>query len=97
VNAQLQWEDGERRLESARLERERYELLRQAAEVVQDELRRRLGSRFSLTELAEVYAEQADRLVEIAQAKLGDPALFGWATAAVDSACLRWSRGAADR
>ena len=58
-NALFQWEDGERRV------REHGELERATATVI-DELRRRLGSSFTLGELAELYAGDTDWAAEVA-------------------------------
>lgn len=64
-NALFQWEEGERRVretpEPARSDLER------AVRVVMDELRRRLGSTFSVYELAEFYALDVDWASELAQ------------------------------
>jgi hypothetical protein len=57
-NALFQWQDGERRMRDAD------ELVRQdlerAAGAVDDELRRRLGSSFTVEELADLYAAGVD-------------------------------------
>jgi hypothetical protein len=63
-NALYQWREAERRLadtpEPARADLER------AAEVVVDELRKRLGSSFVLDELADLYGEGPDWATELA-------------------------------
>jgi len=64
-NALFQWEDGERHLrqtpEPARAQLDR------AVMVVLDELRRRLGSAFTIEELAAFYARDVDWASDIAQ------------------------------
>jgi hypothetical protein len=64
-NALFQWEDGERRLrqmtEPARGQ------LESAVWLVLDDLRRRLGSAFTVEELASFYAEGVDWAWDIAQ------------------------------
>jgi hypothetical protein len=64
-NALFQWEDGERHLrqtaEPARAQLER------AVAMVLDELRRRLGSAFTVEELADFYAADIDWAYDIAQ------------------------------
>ena len=76
-NAIFQWEDGERRLAEA--DDATY---RRATESLVEELRRRLGSIFTLEELAELYAASPD---------LGaDPAWL------VDAAFGRYAREATD-
>ncbi|HEX8854897.1 MAG TPA: hypothetical protein VF752_04790 [Thermoleophilaceae bacterium] len=87
-NALFQWREGERRVrdtdEPARFQLER------AADAVLEELRRRLGSSFSVEELADFYAGGTDWADEIAQR---------WAsgtdtTWVVDSAFHRYAREA---
>jgi hypothetical protein len=87
-NALFQWEDGERHVrqkpEPARGQLER------AAMVVLDELRRRLGSAFTVEELASFYADDVDWASDIAQregAGTDSPAV-------VDAAFSRYAREA---
>ena len=54
-NALFQWEDGERRL--AEVDDSTY---RRATDDLVEELRKRLGSRFTLDELAGLYASSPD-------------------------------------
>ncbi|MEJ7788740.1 MAG: hypothetical protein WKF29_02545 [Thermoleophilaceae bacterium] len=89
-NALTQWEEGERRVrdapepDSADLER--------AVVVVQDELRRRLGSRFLVGELADLYSQSIDWAEDLAQRSSA-----GTDTATVvDAAFARYARVAAD-
>ena len=79
-NALFNWEDGARRLREAD-EPERRRLER-ACDAVVEELRRRLGSTFSLGELAELYAGGTD--------------WAGHDSTVVDAAFLRYSLEAAD-
>ena len=58
--ARLQWEEGTRRLESARGEHDRYRDLVALVDVVIDELRRRVGQTFTLAELAAAYDRAED-------------------------------------
>ena len=84
-NALFQWEDGERRL------REHGELERPALVVV-DELRRRLGSSFSLGELADLYGANTDWASDVARsAGAGTEA-----AEVVDAAFGRYAREAVD-
>ncbi|MBX5470403.1 MAG: hypothetical protein IRZ21_10950 [Thermoleophilaceae bacterium] len=64
-NALFQWREGERRVREA-AESERADLDRALFEVV-DELRRRLGSTFTVEELASFYASGVDWAYEVAQ------------------------------
>jgi hypothetical protein len=76
-NALFQWEDGERRLAAA--DDGAY---RRATEDLLEELRKRLGSRFTIEELAELYASGPD---------------FGTVPSwLVDAAFGRYAREAAD-
>jgi hypothetical protein len=89
-NAIFQWEDGERRLREAG-EPARSQLER-AVDAVVDELRRRLGSSFTVEELAQLYATGADWASELAQT---------WAAGTdspwvVDAAFGRYAREAAN-
>jgi hypothetical protein len=85
-NALYQWQEGERRLREAP-ELEQRDLER-AAEIVLDELRRRLGSRFLLDELANYYSGGTDWAEELAIRY----AAGSDATAVVDAAFARYAR-----
>lgn len=89
-NALFQWEDGERRLREAP-ELERADLDRAAA-IVLDDLRRRLGSSFSIRELAGFYGEGVDWAWELAQQESAG----GDAASVVDAAFHRYAREASD-
>ena len=84
-NALFQWEDGARRLREAS-EHERPTL------IVLDELRRRLGSSFTLEELAALYGEGADWAWQLAERAGG----AGEASWVVDAAFYRYAREASD-
>lgn len=84
-NALFQWEDGERRV------REHGELERPALAVL-EELRRRLGSSFSLGELTDLYAANTDWASDVARsAGAGTEA-----AQVVDAAFGRYAREAVD-
>ena len=55
-NARHEWEHGYRRLEASRGDHEAHARLLAQVEAITDELRRRLGGTFTLSELAEAYA-----------------------------------------
>lgn len=84
-NALFQWDEGGRRLREAP-EREG------AVASVQDELRRRLGSSFTLEELAALYAGDADWAWAIATSA----GAGGDASWIVDAAFMRYAREASD-
>jgi hypothetical protein len=54
---QQEWEEGAKRLEAERSDRRRYETLLHQIEVVSEELRKRVGSTYTLAELAGAYRE----------------------------------------
>jgi hypothetical protein len=89
-NAQFQWEEGERRLRDA--EGARRSTLERATALVVDELRRRLGSRFSLEELSDLYAGSADWASEVARRTFAGTE-SSWI---VDAAFARYAREASD-
>jgi hypothetical protein len=95
-NAVFQWEEGYRSLEDARSEPARYRALARAVVAIQDELRKRLGSRFSVGELASLYRQGSDRHVELALAfSSADAGLIDPAVAA-DAAYYLYMREASD-
>jgi hypothetical protein len=89
-NALFQWEEGERRLRAAR-DVERTQLTH-AADAVFDELRRRLGGAFMLSELADLYGGGTDWAEAVAERhSAGTDTSF-----VVDAAFGRYARFAAD-
>jgi heme oxygenase len=95
-NAVLQWEDGYSRVQAATRGGGRQNRLGRVVMAVERELRKRLGSRFSVDELAEVYREQADDLLDLAMASMPDDQPLGEATAACDAAFWLYMREASD-
>lgn len=89
-NALFQWEEGERRLREAP-ELERVGLERACA-LVLDELRRRLGSSFTVEELADLYGAGADWAGDVV-AGFGVP---GEASCVIDASFGRYARAAAN-
>lgn len=89
-NAIFQWEDGERRVRAAP-ERERARLERACATLLED-LRRRLGSTFTVVELADLYGEGTDWAADLV-ARGGIRGESSWV---VDAAFARYAREAAD-
>ena len=89
-NALFQWEEGEHRLrEAPDAARARLE---PAVAAVREELRRRLGSSFSLDELVELYGAGVDWATGLAHAEsAGTEAAW-----VVDAAFHRYAREAAD-
>lgn len=96
-SARREWADGHRRLlEETAGDRRRRELLLAQVEALLEELRRRVGTTFTLAELADAYqgAERWSREVVAAQQPAG-----GWqpTLALVEAAAFHlYSRGAVD-
>jgi hypothetical protein len=84
-NARFQWQDGQRQVRGE-------PILEHAAELVADELRRRLGSTFTLDELADFYADGTDWANDLAARRAGSTD----ATTIVDAAFAHYSREASD-
>ena len=89
-NARFQWEDGERRLQQTD-DVTRGDLDR-AMWAVNDELRRRLGSTFTIEELADFYGLGTDWADDIAQRNRAGTD----SAAVVDAAFNRYAREASD-
>jgi hypothetical protein len=86
-NAIFQWEEGERRVRAAADPQQQ-----RAVELVIEELRRRLGSTFSVSELANFYAEGTDWAADIAERRFSGTDV----SSVVDAAFNRYVREAAD-
>jgi hypothetical protein len=89
-NAIFQWEEGERRLRSAEEPARRQ--LESVAGAVLEELRRRLGSTFTVSELANLYNEDTDWAAEIVERRFAGTDV----SSVVDAAFNRYAREAAD-
>ena len=96
ASALREWEDAHRRLTEAERDSSRTEVLHRQLEVVTDELRKRVGSVFTLDELAAEY-RHADRWAHEAVAERA--AAPGWTATLtlVEGAAFRlYARRAAD-
>ena len=94
--ARQEWADGYRRLESEREEPARYRVLLAQVDAIADELRRRVGSVFTLAELADEYSG-ADRWVAEALAALPVEVRYpAGVSVATDAAFHLYARGAQD-
>ena len=96
-NAVIQWEEGYARVQATRLrDASVYRAVGRVVTGVERVLRKRLGSRFSVAELADLYRDQADSLLDEALLEMpGEPPL-GDATAACDAAFYLYMREAFD-
>jgi hypothetical protein len=98
-NAVLQWEDGYARVRAARAEGAAgHHALGRIVMAVERELRKRLGSRFSVDELARLYRDQAEALLDRATAKMAhdEDEPLADASAACDAAFYLYMREASD-
>jgi hypothetical protein len=90
-----EWEEGSRRLEAERQERRRYQRLVEQVDLVTDELRRRIGQRYTVAELAAAYRDAESW----ARAALEERAAPGWPrdlSLVLAAAFHVYERGAAD-
>ncbi len=93
-NAIYQWQQGERRLQRAPLER--LQLLERVIDAIVAELRRRLGGRFSAAELVELYGEGTGWCLQAAM-KVAPEDPWAWEAGLVaDTAFGRYVREASD-
>lgn len=93
-NANYQWQQGERRLRQAPLER--VAQLERVTEALVAELRRRLGGRFSTDELARLYEQGTAWCLQVAM-KQAPQAPWAWeAGVVIDAAFARYLREATD-
>jgi hypothetical protein len=93
-SALYQWREGERRLRAEPEERE--PLLERVIEALVDELRRRLGGRFSSDELAALYRLETGWYLPVAM-RLAPEQPWAWEAGVVlDAAFARYLHEAAD-
>jgi len=93
---QQEWEEGDRRLESERGDRRRYETLLRQIEVVTEELRKRVGQTYTLAELAASYRGSEGWAREAVQDRAPSP---GWPrdlALVLAAAYHAYQRGASD-
>ena len=95
-NAVLQWEEGYRRLEDARSEPAIYRALGRSVVAVQNELRKRLGSTFSVSELVALYREGSDWTLDFAMRARAEDLRRWDPSTATDAAFYLYMREAAD-
>jgi hypothetical protein len=73
--ARQEWEEGTRRLEAARMEGGRYRQLVELLELVVDELRKRIGQTYTLSELVVAYGDGERWAREVLEERAATP---GW-------------------
>lgn len=98
ASARHQWDDGRRRLAEEGLETARSRHLAVLIDAVTDELRRRLGQRYTLADLAAAYdgAEEWVRDVVLRSARPKFRAGVRDTALVQDAAFARYSQGASD-
>jgi hypothetical protein len=90
-----QWEDGNRRFESQADEPVFPQLLEQF-EVATDEIRKRVGETFTLSQLADVYGASDHWLREAVEERVAAPGWVRHLSVVQDAAFHNYSRGATD-
>ncbi len=97
-SARHQWEEGRRRLEAAGEDTARSRHLWLLVEAVVDELRRRVGQTFTLSDLAETYEGSEDWVREVVVSSTPPRARAGIRDTALvqDAAFAQYARGATD-
>lgn len=95
-SARRDWADGNRRLGEARRDPVQLERLHRQVDVLTNELRRRVGATFTLSELAAAYVG-ADAWARLAvEEHAGTPGWPRTLTVATDAAFHLYARGAID-
>jgi hypothetical protein len=93
-SALAQWQEGMRRLAEAPEDEQR--MLERVTQAIEAELRRRLGGRFTVQELADLYDEGTDWTTDVAVAVAPEHP-YAWDVRTVgDAAFGRYMRQAAD-
>lgn len=96
--ARHQWDEGKRRLEDEGVDTARSRHLRLLIDAVVQELRRRVGGTFTLSELADVYSGAEDWVREIVASAVPPRARAGIRDTALiqDAAFALYAQGASD-
>ena len=94
--ARHQWAEGNRRLSDAASDPDAYETLIAQVEAVTEELRRRIGEPFTLSQLADVYAGDDGWVYEAVTERADRPGWTGKVSIAQDAAFHLYARGATD-
>ena len=94
--AVLDWEEGFRRLQATRSNPGQNRMLGRVVTAIEDEVRKQLGSRFTISELVALYRERGDLLCDFGMATLPPGADLTDVTAACDAAFYLYMREAQD-
>ena len=96
VVARQQWQEGQRRLEAEAGQPALYRDLVGQVEVLTDELRRRVGQTFTLSDLARAYGGADSWSRDALEAGSPEPESARWLPLVQDAAFHAYSRGATD-
>lgn len=94
--ARQQWEEGSRRLSAQASDPDVFETLMSQVEAVTEELRRRIGERFTLAQLADAYGKADAWVLEAVAERAGRPGWTQQISLAQDAAFHLYARGATD-
>jgi hypothetical protein len=94
--AVLDWEEGYRRIQESRGDAQRHRMAGRVVTAVEDELRKQLGSRFTVGELVDLYRERGDLLCDAGAAALPRGTDLTDVSAACDAAFYLYMREAQD-
>jgi hypothetical protein len=94
--ARQQWEEGNRRLESQSSDPDAYLRLVEQLEVAIEELRKRVGETFTLSELADAYGASDHWLREAVEERVGASGWQRQLSVVQDAAFHLYARGATD-
>ena len=95
-SARHQWAEGNRRLSAAASNPDAYEVMMDQVEAVTEEIRRRLGERFTIAQLADVYAAADSWVLDAVEERADRPGWTSMLSVAQDAAFHRYARGATD-
>jgi hypothetical protein len=94
--ARQQWEEGNRRLEAQAADPQAYRRLLDQLEVATDELRKRVGERFTLDQLLDAYDASDTWLREALAERAAAPGWVRQLSVVQDAAFHLYARGATD-
>jgi hypothetical protein len=94
--ARQQWEEGNRRLQAQASDPERYGRLLELLEVAMEELRKRVGERFTLAQLADVYGGSDRWMGAAVEERVDAPGWFQQLSVVQDAAFYNYARAATD-
>jgi hypothetical protein len=95
-NVRAEWEEGYRRLESTRGDPQLYRRLLEQVDVLTDELRKRVGSHFTLAELGRAYGDAERWTRVVIEERAPRPGWAATVSLAEEAAFHLYQRGALD-